>query len=523
MLAAGTAIAALIVAPALDRDAPWWDYETWALSTAASHSTSVLLGPRLRPARLAARRPRDAAREGASSPPTGRPRASTSSTASAGARRARARARRSINELPADPAVRDRWTQRIKVNVRNLRTRTFVTAGIAVDAPKMPHRAAIPNGPPGIWSSSRTLRRGDTYTVDVYTPKPTERELAAAGSRLRPRLRRPSARSSSTTGPPARRRHGTPRPDARAASRSGTSDAAPIAGRAPRPRDRRRSSTSTASGRSSDSDLRRTWALSQRLKRGARQPVRVRQVGRGLPRPRLHLHRVAAGRRAHARGLPVRRQVGLLPAVLGRDGAAAADGRHPRARGDRLHARARSTARPRSTSCATSTRTPGSRRGSPTSAGSRSTRRPSAAPPRSQSRRARHRRRSATRPTSAAAARSTRAPAPPRPRARRWELDRRPAASLGAAAARRRRARLPRAAAAAPAPLPELERALRRTRRAPGPGRDAAGARGRRSPARPPRRATCAPCATSATAAAAASRRAPSAAGCAPSWAAAAA
>ena len=37
-----------------------------------------------------------------------------------------------------------------------------------------------------------------------------------------------------------------------------------------------------------------------------------------------------------ARRLPVRRQAGLLPAVLGRDGAAAADGRHPRARGHRL-------------------------------------------------------------------------------------------------------------------------------------------------------------------------------------------
>src|SRR3712207_7703438 len=39
-----------------------------------------------------------------------------------------------------------RWTQRIRVSVRNLRTRTFVTAGIPVDAPEMPRRAAIPSG-----------------------------------------------------------------------------------------------------------------------------------------------------------------------------------------------------------------------------------------------------------------------------------------------------------------------------------------------------------------------------------------
>ena len=36
----GVAVAALIVAPALNRDTPWCDYETWALDTAASKSTS---------------------------------------------------------------------------------------------------------------------------------------------------------------------------------------------------------------------------------------------------------------------------------------------------------------------------------------------------------------------------------------------------------------------------------------------------------------------------------------------------
>ena len=86
-------------------------------------------------------------------------------------------------ELPALPAVRERFTQRIKVNVRNLRTRTFVTAGIPTTAPDMPGRAAIPNAPPGIYNSSRTLHRGDTYSVNVYTPRPTEKELRARGRR----------------------------------------------------------------------------------------------------------------------------------------------------------------------------------------------------------------------------------------------------------------------------------------------------------------------------------------------------
>ncbi|MEO8689623.1 MAG: transglutaminaseTgpA domain-containing protein [Solirubrobacteraceae bacterium] len=180
-LAAGTAIAALIIAPALDRDAPWWDYETWALSTAASHSTSFSwdhdYGPLNWP-----RDGREMLRVKAKQPAYWK---AESLDVFDGRvwRQARSGTREAtIYALPADPAVRERWTQPIKVNVRNLRTRTFVTAGIAVDAPEMPHRAAIPNGPQGIWSSSRTLRRGDTYTANVYTPRPTERELAAAGT-----------------------------------------------------------------------------------------------------------------------------------------------------------------------------------------------------------------------------------------------------------------------------------------------------------------------------------------------------
>ena len=57
-----------------------------------------------------------------------------------------------------------------------------MTAGIPTTAPDMPGRAAIPNAPPGIYNSSRTLHRGDTYSVNVYTPRPTEKELRAAGA-----------------------------------------------------------------------------------------------------------------------------------------------------------------------------------------------------------------------------------------------------------------------------------------------------------------------------------------------------
>jgi transglutaminase-like putative cysteine protease len=181
LLAGGTAIAALIVAPALDRDTPWWDYETWALSTASSHSTSFSWDHNYGPLNWP-RDGREMLRVKAKQPAYWKAEALDIFDGRIWRESRSATREATINELPANPAVVDRWTQTIKVNVRNLRTRTFVTAGIATDAPQMPHRAAIPNGPPGIWSSSRTLRRGDTYQVPVYTPKPTDRELAAAGS-----------------------------------------------------------------------------------------------------------------------------------------------------------------------------------------------------------------------------------------------------------------------------------------------------------------------------------------------------
>jgi protein-glutamine gamma-glutamyltransferase len=181
MLAVGVAIAALIVAPALDGEAPWWDYESWALDTASSRSTSFSwnhdYGPLDWPRdgremlRVKAKQPAYWKAENLDVFDGARWHESDTGT------------REDIDlELPAEPAMRERFTQRIKVNVRNLRTRTFVTAGIPTTPPAMPGRDAIPNGPPGIYLSSRTLRRGDTYSASVYTPRPTEKELRAAGA-----------------------------------------------------------------------------------------------------------------------------------------------------------------------------------------------------------------------------------------------------------------------------------------------------------------------------------------------------
>ena len=83
--------------------------------------------------------------------------------------------------------------------------------------------------------------------------------------------------------------------------------------------------------------LTRTYALSQQLLEGAETQEDYVQAVLELPGRRVvHVHRVAAAGGAHARRVPVRRQDRLLPAVLGRDGAAAADGRHPGAGRHRL-------------------------------------------------------------------------------------------------------------------------------------------------------------------------------------------
>jgi transglutaminase-like putative cysteine protease len=181
LLAVGTVVAALIVAPAIDGDSPWWDYESWALDTASSRSTAFSwnhdYGPLDWPRdgremlRVKAKQPAYWKAESLDVFDGDRWVQSESGTREA-----------TRFELPSNRAVLDRFTQTIKVNVRNLRSRTFITAGIPTIPPSMPNHAAIPNGPPGIYLSSRTLRRGDTYTAQVYTPKPTDKELKAAGA-----------------------------------------------------------------------------------------------------------------------------------------------------------------------------------------------------------------------------------------------------------------------------------------------------------------------------------------------------
>ena len=198
-------------------------------------------------------------------------------------------------------------------------------------------------------SSGDDLSKGDSYRVRAHVPRPTPDQLADAptvgdGDRATPlRLAgRHPARTRST-----RRRRSSP---ALPATAIHPDDARPSSSRRTRPATRpaRRVPRSSASPARAREALRRsyyerTWALAARLRARVESPydylLRVNDYLRGGGFVYTEVPDRPAPGEAAAGVLPVRHQARLLPAVLGRDGAAAAHGRHPRARRDRLLAR----------------------------------------------------------------------------------------------------------------------------------------------------------------------------------------
>jgi transglutaminase-like putative cysteine protease len=176
MVAAGVAVLALMLAPALDADEPWWDYESWALGAASARSTSFswdhdygpLDWPRDGRELLRVRVEKRAAYWKAANLD--------------GFDGVRWRQADSEFEDPSTPDNQENLnngTQRIRVTIRNLSSSDFVTAGYAdtVDSPTL---RETPRGD-GTWMASRTLRRGDAYSAVVYTPQTTEQQRRDAG------------------------------------------------------------------------------------------------------------------------------------------------------------------------------------------------------------------------------------------------------------------------------------------------------------------------------------------------------
>jgi protein-glutamine gamma-glutamyltransferase len=180
MLAAAVTILGLAAAPALDTDEPWFDYETWALSNAASKSTSFAwehgYGPLDWP-----RDGRELLRVKARQPAYWK---AANLDEFDGRRWVRDEGTSTLDgctfsgvELEDE---RKRWQQRIQVSVRNLRSSTFVTAGTAC-AILAPRLDKLPLGDGTYATATRALRRGDAYGAIVYTPLPNERERRTAG------------------------------------------------------------------------------------------------------------------------------------------------------------------------------------------------------------------------------------------------------------------------------------------------------------------------------------------------------
>ncbi len=173
-LALATVGLGLAAAPALDGGQPWWDYEHWAQETSASksdafswnHTYGPLHWPRDGRELLRVRAPRAAYWK------------AENLNVFDGVRWMRGEVMNAVPELPHDPQRVRQWTERISVTVRNLRSDEFITAGYAFNV-DLPHVTALATLD-GLYDPTRTLRRGDTYTATVYSPRPAAAERRAA-------------------------------------------------------------------------------------------------------------------------------------------------------------------------------------------------------------------------------------------------------------------------------------------------------------------------------------------------------
>jgi LPXTG-motif cell wall-anchored protein len=171
------AIMALAAAPVLDSRTPWWDYESWALQTASAKAVTFTWDHDYSPLNWP-RDGRELLRVKARLPAYWKARDLDLFDGSTWRQDPRERGEEPSAQLPADAESLTRWSQQIRVTLRNLRTDSFVTAGITT---AVRGEAGYPAGG-GVFNALSGLGRGDSYTADVYAPSPSERQLRAAGT-----------------------------------------------------------------------------------------------------------------------------------------------------------------------------------------------------------------------------------------------------------------------------------------------------------------------------------------------------
>jgi transglutaminase-like putative cysteine protease len=83
------------------------------------------------------------------------------------------------DELREDWRNKPGWQDRIEVSIRRMRTRDVMAPGTIMEI-ENETRPLHPSGVPGRWTATSELRRGDSYTAEVYDPEPTAGEVRQA-------------------------------------------------------------------------------------------------------------------------------------------------------------------------------------------------------------------------------------------------------------------------------------------------------------------------------------------------------
>jgi transglutaminase-like putative cysteine protease len=83
------------------------------------------------------------------------------------------------DELREDWRNKPGWIDRIEVSIRRMRTLDVIGPGTIMEV-EDETRPLRPSGVAGRWTASSELRRGDSYTAEVYVPTPTAGEVRQA-------------------------------------------------------------------------------------------------------------------------------------------------------------------------------------------------------------------------------------------------------------------------------------------------------------------------------------------------------
>jgi transglutaminase-like putative cysteine protease len=172
----GVALAGAVpLAGAADRDAPWFDYRTFAEGLGPEqparfdwrHSYDPITWPRDR---------KEVLRIRTKTPQYWKAETLDEFAGDTWFDRDRGEERVPVTETEVPAVVREDWTERFRVSVRRLRTANVVAAGtvLGIDAPTRPVRKT--GG--GDFVAPEELRRGDSYAVRAYVPRPTREQLA---------------------------------------------------------------------------------------------------------------------------------------------------------------------------------------------------------------------------------------------------------------------------------------------------------------------------------------------------------